>query len=116
MKKISCLFFFFLFLDVQTFATNESAAVMRGMVNRLFPKYARSFVFVVKEDSGKDCFSLRSERNKIVISGNDANSMAVGLNYYLKNFCRTTVTWFKDDPVEMPETLPEVTGIVQVLG
>ncbi|MCI2088833.1 MAG: alpha-N-acetylglucosaminidase [Prevotella sp.] len=113
MKKISCLFFFFLFLDVQTFATNESAAVMRGMVNRLFPKYARSFVFVVKEDSGKDCFSLRSERNKIVISGNDANSMAVGLNYYLKNFCRTTVTWFKDDPVEMPETLPEVTGIVR---
>lgn len=112
MKKMSCLFIL-LFFSVQIFAINENVIVMQKMTSRLFPEFAHSFVFVVKENAKNDFFSLKSERNKIVISGNDANSMAVGLNYYLKNFCRTTVTWFKDDPIEMPRSLPKILGVIQ---
>jgi alpha-N-acetylglucosaminidase len=112
MKKVFCLFIL-LFFSVQIFAINENVIVMQKMTSRLFPKFAHSFVFVAKKNAKNDFFSLKSERGKIVISGNDANSMAVGLNYYLKNFCRTTVTWFKDDPIEMPRSLPKILGIIQ---
>ncbi|MBO5627506.1 MAG: alpha-N-acetylglucosaminidase N-terminal domain-containing protein, partial [Aeriscardovia sp.] len=52
--------------------------------------------------------TLSSEGDKIVIEGNNANSMAVGLNYYLENYCLTTVSWFASDPIEMPKSLPPV--------
>ena len=32
--------------------------------------------------------------------------MAVGLNYYLKYYCNTNVSWFVDDHLDMPATLP----------
>lgn len=41
-----------------------------------------------------------------MITGNNANSMATGLNHYLKYYCLTTVSWYADIPVEMPDTLP----------
>lgn len=59
-------------------------------------------------DTDSDIFTIKSEENKIVISGNNANSMAVGLNYYLKNYCLTTVSWYKDNPIELPKKLPIV--------
>ena len=34
--------------------------------------------------------------------------MAAGLNYYLKYYCLTTVSWYADIPVEMPDVLPMV--------
>ena len=34
--------------------------------------------------------------------------MAVGLNYYLKYYCHTTVSWFVDDKFEMPDSLPVI--------
>ena len=32
--------------------------------------------------------------------------MAVGLNYYLNHYCLTSVSWYVNDTVEMPEVLP----------
>ena len=59
-----------------------------------------------KSDDGKDFFRIESLKGKIVITGNNANSMATGLNHYLKYYCLTTVSWYADIPVEMPDTLP----------
>ncbi len=34
--------------------------------------------------------------------------MAMGLNHYLKYYCLTTVSWYADIAVEIPEELPMV--------
>ena len=83
---------------------------MQSMVGRLIPDYARSFVFKkILPVDGKDSFSLESgEEQSVVIGGNNANSMAMGFNYYLKYYCLTTVSWYADITVEMPEVLPVV--------
>ncbi len=73
-----------------------------ALARRLLPKQAASFVFE-KIDDGQDVFTLRSQGDKIVIGGNNANSMAVGLNHYLKYFCLTTISWYKDDPILLPQ-------------
>ena len=54
------------------------------LTQRLIPEHAGSFRFVHTDDTS-DVFSVESKGDKIVISGNNANSMAVGLNWSLKN-------------------------------
>ncbi len=83
------------------------------LAKRIIPDQANCFKFVQISDTS-DVFELSSYRGKIVIAGNNANSMAAGLNYYLKNYCHTTVSWFLKDPVEMPSVLPAVTSKVRV--
>ncbi len=84
------------------------------MAERLFPQHADSFVFVVEPDStGTDRFAIESRDGKIVITGNNNNSLAVGLNHYLKNYCGTRVSWFAADSVIMPDMLPSVAGRVE---
>ncbi len=82
---------------------------MDGMVQRLFPQHADKFIFeVVADSTDTDRFTLESKGNKIVITGNNNNSLAVGLNHYLRNYCDTHVSWYAADSVMMPETLPVV--------
>ena len=84
------------------------------MAQRLFPQHADSFVFVVEPDStGTDRFALESVDGKIVITANNNNSLAVGLNHYLKNFCDARVSWFAADSVIMPEVLPMIPSRIE---
>ena len=76
-----------------------------GIVHRLFPQQSTQFVFKHSSDSVQ-AFVLSSELDKIVISAPDAGTMAVGLNYYLKNWCDVTVSWYAEDKVVLPEVLP----------
>ena len=62
----------------------------------------------IESDHGKDVFTLESVGNKVVIGGNNANSMAVGLNRYLNRYCKVTVSWYADVPVTLPRVLPNV--------
>lgn len=77
------------------------------LVKRLIPEFAAQFEFK-QVPSGTDTYSLESSNGKIIISGNNANAMATGLNHYLKRYCNTTVSWYADVPVEMPEVLPTI--------
>lgn len=60
----------------------------------------------------KDSVELEQDGRKLVIRGNNVNSMAYGLNYYLNNYCHTTVSWYKDDALDLPESFPPVPGRV----
>ena len=62
----------------------------------------------IEAEQGKDIFTLGSEDGKVVIGGNNANSMAVGLNRYLNHYCKTTVSWYADVPLQLPDVLPDV--------
>ena len=74
--------------------------------NVLFPEYASQFSFEQSEKIDKDWYEIEAQGGTVRIRGNNANSMAVGLNYYLNHYCLTSVSWYVNDTVEMPEVLP----------
>ena len=92
-------------------ADPESTAAS-ALAHRVLGKTARQIEFRTL-DAQEDVFRLASEGGKIVISGNNANSMAVGLNYYLQYHCNTTVGWFVNDKPVLPKRLPAVAEPVE---
>lgn len=85
----------------------------RDLAGRIVPEYSGRICFEQTEDT-VDVFELISKGNKLIVRGNNANSMAVGLNYYLKNFCNVTVSWHVFDPVQYPPQMPKVEVPVRV--
>ncbi len=81
----------------------------QALAVRLSPSLAGKVEFhTIAADDGKDVFTLESRGGKVVIGGNNAGSMAVGLNRYLNRYCMTTVSWYADVPVQLPRVLPDV--------
>ena len=79
------------------------------LARRLSPLLADKVDFkVVETDRGRDVFTLESAGGKVVIGGNHAGSMAVGLNRYLNRYCKVTVSWYGDVSLDLPSTLPDV--------
>lgn len=116
MKRNIYLLIAMLLLALSAGAKDKDVAAMQAMAKRLIPAQAENFQFKkMKPADGKDCFRLESSASgKVTISGNNANSMAMGLNHYLRYYCLTTISWYADIPVEMPETLPAVQEPVNV--
>ena len=89
---------------------DEQAAY--ALAGRILPSKAGSFIFEVapkpEEFTHDDFFRIEQRGNKIAIQGNNANSMAVGLNHYLKYYCNVEVGWFVWDTFKMPSRLPKV--------
>lgn len=109
MSRINNLLLLFLSVLLSSCVSQTAdERAMRQMAERLFPEHASRFSFVQDADDscGKDWYEIEAEGRKIVISGNNANSMAVGLNSYLNNYCHTSVSWYLDDKIQMPEELP----------
>ena len=73
-------------------AKADDVDAVMALAKRIIPSKCEKFEFKEspKYDS-KDYFEISSMRGKIIISGNNANSMAMGLNYYIKYFCNVTV-------------------------
>lgn len=91
----------------------EDDPAVRALARRVIPDHEKHFRFERLADTS-DCFEVESVGRKIVVRGNNSNSMAVGLNWYLKNCCLTSVSWNLCDPVEMPDRLPRVKEKVRV--
>lgn len=114
LKRLAFLWILMIPLGIMA-TKNEKAA--KALAERIVPHVADRFTFEeMKDESGKDVFELETLNGKIRIRGNSANSMAVGLNYYLKYYCKTTVSWYLDDPIELPEVLPNVEKKVRILA
>lgn len=80
------LYLLLLFLIVSCQRNVETGPpVLKEMCQRLFPRHAQSFLFELLTDSiDTDRFILESSQGKIRIKGNNRNSLAAGLNHYLK--------------------------------
>ena len=87
--------------------TDPEVIAMRGLINRVIPEFS-SQIKLERLNDTVDRYELESVGKKIVIRGNNANSMAVGLNRYLKYYCRAEFPWFMEEALEMPATLPSV--------
>ena len=91
-------------------APAESKAVKptRDLIERIAPQHSANIELALLPKKGGDRFELSSNGDKIVIAANNVNSLAVGFNYYLKYYCNTTVSWWADDAIILPEMLPAV--------
>lgn len=93
--------------------STEDEKAARELAERVVPGYVSGLRFEQISDT-LDVFELSSEGGKTVIRGNNANSMAVGLNHYLKNYCGVSVSWYASDPVQYPAAMPSVDGYVRI--
>ncbi|MEN8202822.1 MAG: alpha-N-acetylglucosaminidase [Bacteroidota bacterium] len=95
---------------MQSCSSRKEALPVEELVERISPQFSGDILFEqMNSPSGKDLFELESlDNGKIMIRGNNQNSMAVGLGHYLKYYCNTSVSWFADQAVELPEVLPAV--------
>lgn len=103
MKKLVLLIIATCLLSASAMA--QSAA--EALANRILGPQASMFVFV-QQTADHDYFTLQQQGDKISITANNDNSMAVGLNYYLKEYAHTHVSWHASEPIELPATLPQV--------
>ncbi len=86
MCKIKCLFLLMLIVLCSSCKeSTEDEKAMQQMVERLFPEYASQFSFEQSEKIDKDWYEIEAQGGTVRIRGNNANSMAVGLNYYLNH-------------------------------
>jgi len=79
------------------------------LIDRILPGKTSEFVIEdIATKNGKEVFELSSKEEKIIIKGSSKLAMAKAFNWYLNNYCRTRVSWYKDDPIVVPKTLPMV--------
>lgn len=93
---------------INVFADDVKQA--EDLLRRIAPE-ALGHIRFKKIKTKEDIFELKSDKDKVIIRGNNANSMAVGLNYYLKHYCLSYVSWFSTDSVQLPDVLPLVTPV-----
>ena len=87
----------------------------KALASRLSPALAAKVEFhQIDAEQGRDVFTLESRGGKVAIGGNNAGSMAVGLNRYLNRYCKVTVSWYADVAVNLPKTLPDVPATERV--
>ena len=107
MKSLLTSLGLILTLLVTAQTTNTQAA--KALLHRIVPAYEHQIVFeTVQSDSTGDAYELQTVGNTLHIRGNNANSMAVGLNTYLKLYCHVSISWYKDDHIILPVVMPKV--------
>ena len=80
-----------------------------GLAHRILGEMDTWFVFEYQPDT-VDFFQIKTVMDpvktlKIRITGNNDNSLAVGLNYYLKHIAGVHVSWLLCEPIELPEAM-----------
>lgn len=106
-KKFWYILLLFVFTGICNCVANATSSAKKLTVRLLGSSSSESFVFKqIKSDT--DVFEIRSHKNKIIISGNNANSMAMGLGYYIKHYCLRDISWKKTDTIILPKQLPQV--------
>ncbi len=83
---------------------------VQAMINRVTHGRSASFVLEpMAASTGVDSFFMAGQGDKILIKATSSIAMAKGVNYYLKNYCHVSITWYAADSVVMPAQLPQVT-------
>ena len=111
MKK-SLLIMVALTVCLMASAATKDEQALYNLVGRIAPNHTKDFVFKQKKQKA-ETYTVEAKGGKVTITGSNAQSMAVGLNYYLKYVCHTTVSWLISSPVVVPETLPDTKKLTQ---
>ena len=106
------------FSSCSTSPSDPDERAASDLAGRMMDRNSSKVVFhkISSPEEGKDVFRIESKGKKIHISGNSSNSMAVGLNHYLKYYCDFNIGWFASDKPSIPRTLPSVESPVEILS
>lgn len=86
-----------------------------ALIARVVPEAAQHFIVeTMPPDHGNDVFEIENRGDKIVLRGNDAVSIASGLNWYLENCCHCEISWNCGDQVHLPKPLPAVASKIHI--
>ena len=90
-------------LSANRSATDDIEAVAR-LTRRVVPSVAETIRYELIP-AQCDTFAVTADNGSVVIKGNNAISMAVGLNNYLRRDLGVSVSWFADDSVQVPDVI-----------
>ena len=93
-------------LALMSFRTADERAA-EALARRVMGDKAKAVVFE-QTPSQTDSYELLQKGKKVLVRGNNANSMAVGLNRYIQQYCLANVSWYDFNPVELPKKMPQV--------
>ena len=93
-------------LALMSFKTADERAA-EALARRVMGEKAKTVVFE-QTNATTDSYELEQKGEKVLIRGNNANSMAVGLNRYIQQYCLANASWYDFNPVELPKTMPQV--------
>jgi alpha-N-acetylglucosaminidase len=95
-------------LSVTGSAETDFQAASTALLQRVLPDHASQFVCeVIAAEDGRDVFEVESREGNIVLRGNDGASIGSALNWYLKYYCHSDVSWCGDQ-LDLPNPLPTV--------
>ena len=101
-------FTFFLLVSLLGCMSLQAQQAAARLAQRVLGSGAEKFEFR-HQPGTTDFFTLRTVGQRVYIAGNNDNSMAVGLNYYLKEYLNVHVSWQRSEPVRLPKRLAPVT-------
>ena len=100
---------FLFLLPAILLAQSPAINAANKMAKRVVPAYAGKIRFEnICNEQDRDVFEIETRSGVLVIKGNNANAMAVGLNYYLRNYCHTDVSWYRNETLQLPASMPDV--------
>lgn len=86
---------------------------VKELLIRRVPWLEQHVVFKPLKNTGQDIFELSSLNGKILISASGPNAAAVGLNWYLKEYCHRSMSHMGDN-LSPVSPLPAVKGKVRI--
>lgn len=95
----------------KVYADQKVVAEASNLVERVLgAEWRDKFVFELRDQlDGKDVFEITDAGDgRIRVRGNDGISLASGLNYYLRNYCKVDYNPLFGSQLDMPATLPSV--------
>ena len=99
-----------IFLTIGSVNAQQAA---QQLSRRILGEKASEFKFIVPENKKpgfhENYFTLENSKDgKIQITANDDNSLAMGLNYYLRHYAHVYVSWNAADAAELPKKFPAI--------
>ncbi len=83
---------------------------VKELIERIIPGKSDNFIIeAIPSENNQEVFELEGVNGKIVLRGSSTLAITRAFNWYLNHFCHTSVSWFKEEPVDLPSVLPNVT-------
>ena len=116
MKRLTILIFAIfslLFLCLVSCNREDKAIIFKpvyDVMERTVPGISKNFELQLLEtniNNGKDVFELESVNKKIVIKGTSPIALTAGFNWYLKYYCKSSISW-NGNNINLPSPLPVI--------
>jgi alpha-N-acetylglucosaminidase len=85
-----------------------------ALIERIAPGHTSDFLIeTINAPAGENVFEVEANAGKIVLRGDGPLSQAVAFNWYLKHEALVSVSWYAEDAIIVPGTLPRPIGKIR---